>query len=226
MNRLKLALDKVDNNWHPVIKAEMEKDYFTELGDFLEKQYTTFKDEKEMYPPPGLIFNTFTLTPPEEMKVVILGQDPYINPGEAMGLAFSVPEGTKRPPSLVNVFKAIQKDYPLKKVSGMSTDLTRWANQGVLLLNTALTVRQGKSNSHSKYWQSFTDHIIKWISDNKQGIVFLLWGNHAKSKKKFIDTTKHHILEWSHPSPLARRSFTDCGHFKKTNELISTEIDW
>ena len=176
------------------------------------------------------IFNALKFTPFEKVKAVILGQDPYHNEGQAMGLSFSVPKSMERPPSLVNMYKELKNELGLEiKDSG---DLTGWAKQGVLLLNTVLTVRAHQANSHKgRGWELFTDSIIKKISDKKDGVVFLLWGGNARSKKPLIDNKKHLILECAHPSPLsAYNGFFGCGHFKKANEYLikvgKTPIDW
>ena len=163
------------------------------------------------------------------MKVVILGQDPYHGPGQAMGLSFSVPADVPVPPSLKNIFKEIESDLGIR-MSGCP-DLRKWAEQGVLLLNAVLTVRCGEPASHSRIgWQEFTDAVIRYLSDNREGIVFLLWGNYARSKKNLIDTSRHTVLEAAHPSPLARGAFFGCRHFSRTNEILTAEgktpIDW
>ena len=165
----------------------------------------------------------------DKVKVVILGQDPYHGPGQAMGLSFSVPADVPAPPSLKNIFKEIESDLGIR-MSGCP-DLRKWAEQGVLLLNAVLTVRCGEPASHSRIgWQEFTDAVIRYLSDNREGIVFLLWGNYARSKKNLIDTSRHTILEAAHPSPLARGAFFGCRHFSRTNEILTAEgktpIDW
>ncbi len=176
------------------------------------------------------IFNCFKYTPLKDLKAVILGQDPYHNQGQAMGLSFSVPNGIVPPPSLVNIYKELYTDLGISPVK--SGDLTKWAKNGVLLLNTSLTVRGGLANSHKNIgWEVFTDSVIKKISDNKENVVFLLWGGNARSKKKLIDTKKHLILECAHPSPLsAYNGFFGCKHFSKTNEYLIkhgiSPIDW
>ena len=165
----------------------------------------------------------------DKVKVVILGQDPYHGPGQAMGLSFSVPADVPVPPSLKNIFKEIESDLGIR-MSGCP-DLRKWAEQGVLLLNAVLTVRCGEPASHSRIgWQEFTDAVIRYLSDNCEGIVFLLWGNYARSKKNLIDTSRHTVLEAAHPSPLARGAFFGCRHFSRTNEILTAEgktpIDW
>lgn len=217
---------KIEQSWKNALAPEFEKSYFEALVRFLHEEKA--RGEK-VYPRGGLIFNAFNLTPVERVKVVLLGQDPYHNEGQAMGLSFSVPEGVPAPPSLKNIFKEIHDDLGIT-MSGV-TDLTPWARQGVLLLNSILTVRAGQAASHSKIgWQTFTDAVIKYLSDNRRGLVFLLWGNYARSKRSLIDTSRHYVLEAAHPSPLAGGAFFGCRHFSMTNKLLSAEgqapIDW
>jgi len=182
-----------------------------------------------VYPPSSLIFNAFNSTPLSELKVVILGQDPNHQPHQAMGLSFSVPQNVRIPASLRNIYKELIRD--LNIATPGHGDLSIWSTQGVLLLNAILTVEGSNAGSHRKIgWQQFTDQVISYISEHKEGIVFLLWGNFAKSKKALIDTEKHHVLEAVHPSPLAGNKFIGCGHFSKTNELLTSQnqepIDW
>jgi uracil-DNA glycosylase len=217
---------KIQPSWKAALADEFEKPYFAEIKDFLVQEK---KAGKTIFPPGPLIFNAFEHTPLPQVKVVILGQDPYHNPGEAMGLSFSVPQGVRVPPSLVNIYKEINRDLglPIPKHG----DLTRWADQGVLMLNAMLTVEGGKPASHQKIgWQTFTDAVIKKISDEKTGVVFLLWGKFAQGKKLLIDQSKHYVLESAHPSPLAGNAFQGCGHFSRANELLQTQglgpIDW
>lgn len=206
---------------------EFSKAYFTGIVDFLKAEKAL---KKTIYPPGSLIFNAFAQTPFDKVKVVILGQDPYHGPGQAMGLSFSVPDGIPPPPSLQNIFKELHSDIgmPVPKTG----DLTPWAKQGVLLLNASLTVRANEANSHSKIgWTVFTDAVIKKISGEKSGVVFLLWGRFAQEKQSLIDASKHHVLKAAHPSPLsAHNGFFGCKHFSKTNELLIKEgeqpIDW
>lgn len=217
---------KIEQSWKNALAGEFDKDYFVSLVRFLHSEKAA---GKRIFPPGKLIFRAFELTPVDKVKVVILGQDPYHGPGQAMGLSFSVPQGVKAPPSLVNIFKEIESDLGIR-MSG-SPDLEPWARQGVLLLNTALTVQEGIATSHSRIgWQYFTDAVIKYISDNCDGVVFLLWGRHAKEKKELIDQTKHHVLEAAHPSPLAGGRFFGCRHFSKTNKILmeegKTPINW
>lgn len=216
----------IESSWKELLVTEFEEPYFEELSRFL---HEAKKLGKTIYPPGKLIFNAFALTPVKKLKVVILGQDPYHGPGEAMGLAFSVPSAVRIPPSLKNIYKEINRDLGL--AIPQHGDLTKWADQGVLLLNAMLTVEHKQAGSHSKIgWQDFTDAVIRTISESLDGIVFLLWGNFAKSKKDLIDNTKHHVLTAAHPSPLARNAFNDCKHFSKTNEILRNsgqkEIDW
>ena len=215
----------IGNDWDQVLAPVFESDEYHTLHDFLKKEYQT----RQIYPDMYHIFTAFKLTPFKDTKVVILGQDPYHNPGQAMGLSFSVPEGVAAPPSLKNIFKEIESDLGIR-MSG-STDLTPWARQGVLLLNSVLTVRAGAAASHSGLgWQEFTDAVIRIISETQDGVVFLLWGNYAKTKAPLIDISRHHILAAAHPSPLARGAFFGCRHFSRANEILEYEgkspIDW
>lgn len=217
---------KISGEWDELLKDLFDSQEYIALRQFLKTEYAN----QVIYPSMYDIFNSMKITPFSDVKVVLLGQDPYHNQGQAMGLSFSVPKGVKVPPSLVNMYKEIEKELSIPpKDHG---DLTGWANQGVLLLNAVLTVREHQANSHKgKGWEFFTDGIIKKISDLKEGVVFLLWGGNARSKKHLIDAKKHLILECAHPSPLsAYNGFFGCGHFAKTNEyLISkgkTPIDW
>jgi uracil-DNA glycosylase len=183
-----------------------------------------------VYPPGSLLFNGFNQTPFNQVKVVILGQDPYHGPGQAHGLSFSVPDGLPAPPSLINIYKELHKDIgmPIPKTG----NLTKWAKQGVLLLNAVLTVRANEPASHAKIgWMDFTDAVIRKISDEKQGVVFLLWGKFAQEKQVLVDETKHHVLKAAHPSPFsADKGFFGCQHFSRTNQLLMdqgiTPIDW
>ena len=217
---------RIEQSWKKALAEEFDKPYFRELVAELHR-------EKQagitVYPPGGSIFKAFDLCPLDKVKVVILGQDPYHNPGQAMGLSFSVPEGVAAPPSLKNIFKEIESDLGIR-MSG-STDLTPWARQGVLLLNSVLTVRAGAAASHSGLgWQEFTDAVIRIISETQDGVVFLLWVNYAKTKAPLIDISRHHILAAAHPSPLARGAFFGCRHFSRANEILEYEgkspIDW
>ena len=219
---------QIEATWKEHLKNEFTKTYFLEIVTFLKTEKAT---GKIIYPPGALLFNAFNQTPFDKVKVVILGQDPYHNPGQAHGLSFSVPNGIKPPPSLMNMYKEIQKDIGVAMPAEYG-NLTRWAEQGVLLLNAILTVRANEPASHAKIgWMDFTDAVIKKISDEKKGIVFLLWGKFAQDKQSLIDETKHHVLKAAHPSPFsADKGFFGCRHFSKTNELLTAQglppIDW
>ena len=217
---------RMEKSWKNALAGEFGKPYFESLVRFLHSEKAA---GQTIYPPGSQIFRAFELTPLDNLKVVILGQDPYHGPGQAHGLSFSVSAGVPAPPSLKNIFKEIESDLGVK-MSGYP-DLEKWARQGVLLLNAVLTVRAGQPTSHSKVgWQEFTDAVIRYISDNCEGVVFLLWGNFARTKSALIDHSKHHVLEAAHPSPLARGAFFGCRHFSQTNALLSaqgkTPIDW
>lgn len=218
---------KINESWKQVLNKEFDKPYFKELVEFLHNEK---RIGKAIYPPGSLIFNAFELTPFDKVKVVILGQDPYHGAGQAEGLSFSVPEGVTPPPSLKNIYKEINSDLGID-TANRSGSLKKWSSQGVFLLNAVLTVRASEPASHSnKGWEIFTDSVIKSISDNKTGVVFLLWGNYARSKRGLIDSSKHFILEAPHPSPLARGAFFGCRHFSKTNQILKEEnkapIEW
>ena len=217
---------QIENTWRQALQSEFDKPYFAELVRFLHAEKAA---GKVIFPPGSQIFKAFDLTPLDKVKVVILGQDPYHGYGQAMGLSFSVPDNVPAPPSLKNIFKEIESDLGIR-MSGRP-NLEGWAKQGVLLLNAVLTVRSGEPTSHSGIgWQEFTDAVIRTISDNTEGAVFLLWGNYARSKAPLIDRSRHLILEAAHPSPLARGAFFGCRHFSKANEyLISqhkTPVNW
>ena len=213
--------------WEKLIEAEEQKDYFKKLKDEIDKRYET----SNVFPEKQNIFKAFSLTLLDNLKVVILGQDPYHGFGQAQGLSFSTPANIKNPPSMVNILKEINDDLQRKSFCE-DGDLTPWAKDGVLLLNTILTVEEGKPKSHHNLgWEIFTDNIIKYISDNKKDIVFILWGSPAIAKTKLIDTKKHHILSAPHPSPLSSyRGFFGCKHFSKTNVILRNlgkeEISW
>lgn len=217
---------KIQEQWKNVLKEEFEKEYFSRLVQVLHQEK---KNGKTIFPPGGLIFNAFDLTPFEDVKVVILGQDPYHGFGQAHGLSFSVPNGVTAPPSLKNIYQEIETDLQVKL--NKNGNLEEWAKQGVFLLNAVLTVRAGEPTSHGNIgWDKFTDAVIKTISDQKEGVVFLLWGNYARGKRDLIDKNKHCVLEAPHPSPLARGAFFGCRHFSKCNEYLSSHgkspIDW
>ncbi len=217
---------KIEQSWKEALKEEFEKPYFQELAATLHQEK---RSGRVIYPPGPLIFNAFNLTPIDKVKVVIIGQDPYHGPGQAEGLSFSVPHGIPLPPSLRNIYKEIESDLgvPLHK----DGSLEGWAKQGVFLLNAILTVRAGAAASHSGIgWAQFTDAVIRILSEKRDGLVFLLWGNFARSKKALIDSARHHVLEAAHPSPLAGGAFFGCRHFSKTNSILEAEglspIDW
>ena len=217
---------KIEASWKELLNDEFEKDYFKQLTDFVRDEYTS----QTIFPPAAKIFNAFDLCPVESTRVVILGQDPYHGPGQAHGLCFSVNDGVKIPPSLVNIYKEIHAD--LDKPIPQSGNLERWAKQGVLLLNATLTVRAHQAGSHQKKgWEEFTDSVIKTIAQERENIVFLLWGAYAIKKSALIDKSKHLILTSPHPSPLsAHRGFLGNKHFSKANEYLAekglNEIDW
>lgn len=216
----------LESGWKKALAAEFTQDYFLRLKTTVKAAYET----NTVFPPQEHIFTALQLCPLSAVKVVILGQDPYHGKGQAHGLAFSVPAGEKIPPSLLNIYKEIKTDVGIPIPA--SGNLEHWAKQGVLLLNTTLTVEEGAAASHEAFgWQTLTDAIITTISNKNDHIVFLLWGNHAQQKSALIDETKHLILKAPHPSPLsAHRGFLGCGHFSKTNAYLSqhekTPIDW
>ena len=217
---------RIEESWRRALQSEFDKPYFERLVAFLHAEKAS---GRTIYPPGSQIFRAFDLTPVDKVKVVILGQDPYHGPGQAMGLSFSVPDGVPAPPSLKNIFKEIEDDLAIR-MSGRP-NLENWARQGVLLLNAVLTVQSGLAASHSNIgWQEFTDAVIKYISETREGIVFLLWGNFARSKRSLIDESRHYVLEAAHPSPLARGAFFGCRHFSRTNEILlnehKTPINW
>ena len=216
----------IGNDWDKILAPLLNSELYSSIRSFLKTEYST----QIIYPPMNDLFNAFKLTPYSNVKVVILGQDPYHGEGQAHGLCFSVKEGVKPPPSLVNIFKEIESDLGIP--APKSGCLTKWATQGVMLLNTTLSVREGKPNSHSKCgWQDFTDEVIRLLSNREQPMVFLLWGANARSKKQLIDKSKHLILESVHPSPLsAFNGFFGCKHFSKANKFLldnnQKPIDW
>lgn len=217
---------QIESSWKEALASEFKQSYFDQVVQFLRNEKA---NNKIIYPPGNLIFNAFNTTPFNQVKVVVIGQDPYHGPGEAMGLSFSVPKHVRIPPSLRNIYKELKTDLDLDIPH--HGDLTPWANQGVFLLNAMLTVEHKKPGSHRKIgWQEFTNGVIRTISEKKEGIIFLLWGNFARSKKEYIDEMKHHVLEAAHPSPMAGGAFFGCRHFSKTNELLRKQglepIDW
>ena len=217
---------QIEESWKEVLASEFDKSYFMELKEFLTEE----KAKYTVYPPGSKIFNAFQLTPFNQVRVVILGQDPYHGPGQAHGLCFSVPQGIVPPPSLVNIFKEIEKDLGLPVPGG--GNLEKWARQGVLLLNATLTVRANQPGSHQKRgWENFTHAVISKLSEKRVGLIFLLWGKFAQEKESLIDTNRHYILKAAHPSPFsAYNGFFGCRHFSKTNEILRKhgleEIDW
>ena len=215
----------INNGWNSILEREINQKYFFELSDYLKKS----RKKKIILPKTENIFNAFKLCNYHKLKIVIIGQDPYHNINQAHGLAFSV-KSKKLPPTLINIFKELKND--LKIEFSKNGNLENWAKQGVLLINSTLTVEQNKPNSHKHIgWQKFTDNIISYISKNKKEIIFMIWGNHAKNKLKLIDKNKHHTLITSHPSPLsAYRGFFGCKHFSKSNTILNSQrkktINW
>lgn len=216
----------IEQTWREALQSEFEQPYFAELSSFLHAEKAR---GALVYPPGGQIFRAFDICPLPDVKVVILGQDPYHGAGQAMGLSFSVPDNVPAPPSLKNIFKEIESDLGIR-MSGRP-NLESWARQGVLLLNAVLTVRAGEPTSHGSIgWQRFTDAVIRKISDEREGVVFMLWGNYARAKRDLIDAGRHYVLEAAHPSPLARGAFFGCRHFSKANDILikqgKTPINW
>lgn len=217
---------KIEKSWEKVLQTEFDKPYFKDLTDFVRSEYAT----ATIYPPASLIFNAFNLCPFSKVKVVIIGQDPYHGPGQAHGLCFSVNDGVQFPPSLQNIFKEIKSDLDIPIPT--SGNLTRWAEQGVLLLNATLTVRAHSAGSHQKKgWETFTDSVIRILAEQKENLVFILWGAYAQKKGAFIDNNRHLILSSAHPSPLsAYNGFFGNHHFSLTNEWLQKHgidtINW
>ena len=217
---------KIEKSWKEALQAEFDKPYFADLANFVRQEYAS----KKIFPPAYLIFNAFDQCPLDEVKVVILGQDPYHGSGQAHGLCFSVNDGVDFPPSLYNIFKEIQRD--LRIPFPASGNLTRWAKQGVLLLNATLTVEAHQAGSHQgKGWEVFTDAVIRILSEKKDHLVFMLWGSYAQQKGAYINHSKHLVLRSVHPSPLsAYRGFIGCGHFSEANEFLKSKeklpIQW
>lgn len=217
---------RMEASWKQMLSAEFEKDYFLSLKDFLKKEKEA---GKRIFPPGDRIFAAFDATPFDQVKVVIIGQDPYHGEGQANGLCFSVADGIAKPPSLQNIFKELLADTGTPIPA--NGNLEAWANRGVLLLNATLTVRAGEAGSHQqKGWEKFTDASIRVLNEKRNGLVFLLWGNYARAKGSVIDRTRHLVLEAAHPSPLARTGFSGCRHFSKANAYLRqcghAEIDW
>lgn len=217
---------KIEPSWKEALSSEFDKDYFIKLTDFVRNEYST----KMIFPPASLIFNAFDQCPFDKVKVVIIGQDPYHGDGQAHGLCFSVNDGVAFPPSLLNIFKEIERD--LGKQKPTSGNLTRWAQQGVLLLNATLTVQAHTAGSHQgRGWETFTDAVIHKLASEKEHIVFMLWGSYAQQKGAFIDSKRHKVLKSVHPSPLsAYRGFIGNNHFSLANQYLNehneTEINW
>jgi uracil-DNA glycosylase len=217
---------KIEPGWKNRLRTEFDKEYFVRLAGFIREEYRI----SAIYPPGGLIFNAFNVCPFDKVKAVIIGQDPYHGPGQAHGLCFSVRDGVEFPPSLINIFKEIESDLGIPQPS--SGDLTRWAGQGVLLLNATLTVRAHQAGSHQKRgWEDFTDYVIKVLNDEKKNIVFFLWGAYAQKKGESIDRSRHLVLESVHPSPLsASKGFFGNRHFSRCNDYLISNgiepIDW
>jgi uracil-DNA glycosylase len=207
---------RIEPSWRAALATEFEQPYFKRLAEQVRFAYQT----ETVYPPPKQVFEAFNQAPLSSLRVVILGQDPYHGPHQAHGLAFSVRDGVPIPPSLLNIYKEIESDMNVPRPT--SGDLTRWANQGVFLLNSTLTVRSGEAGTHQEFgWEAFTDRVIETVSNNREHVVFLLWGAFAIAKRRYIDESKHLILTAPHPSPLsAHRGFFGCKHFSKTNEYL------
>ena len=220
---------KIEQSWNRALSKEWEQPYFSELTDFVRDEYR--RNPSTTFPPPAQIFAAFDSCPYDDVKVVILGQDPYHGPGQANGLCFSVSRGVQAPPSLVNIFKEVQSDFNLSEAPA-DTDLSRWARQGVLLLNSTLTVEAHKPTSHQGHgWEEFTDRVIRTLNDTKEHLVFILWGSYAIKKGAFIDRTKHLVITSPHPSPLsAYRGFFGSKPFSRANAYLIqnnlTPIDW
>ncbi len=216
----------IDNEWLPYLKAEFSKPYYKSLYEFIKKEYS----ERVIYPPSDEIFSALMHTPIDKIKVVLLGQDPYHEPGQAHGMSFSVKPGVKTPPSLQNMYKELKDELGLYIPN--NGYLMKWAHQGVLLLNTVLTVRRGEANSHKgRGWEQFTDAVISAVNTQDRPVVYFLWGSNARSKKNLITNPRHLVLEAPHPSPLsAYNGFFGCGHFKRANEFLESNgiepIDW
>jgi uracil-DNA glycosylase len=217
---------QIEESWKAILRDEFEKQYMKELKEFLIGE----KSKYTVYPPGGLIFNAFRMTPFDKVRVVMLGQDPYHGPGQAHGLCFSVPAGVPAPPSLGNIFREIESD--LGTPVPPHGNLEKWARQGVFLLNATLTVRANQPGSHQRRgWETFTNEVIRCLSEKRAGLIFLLWGKFAQEKEALIDTNRHYVLRAAHPSPYsAYNGFFGCRHFSKTNDILKRhgleEIDW
>lgn len=212
---------RIENSWKQVLQTEFDKPYFELLTNFVRQEYHT----KQVFPPASLIFNAFDSCPFDKVKVVIIGQDPYHNPHQAHGLCFSVQPGVELPPSLVNIYRELEAEFPGQKFLNRNGDLTHWADQGVLLLNATLTVSGGANmaGSHQgRGWETFTDAVIRRLAEGREGLVYLLWGSYAQRKAAFVDRKRNLVLECAHPSPLsAYRGFFGCGHFKSANDYLA-----
>lgn len=210
---------RIHESWREVLQPEFDSPYFATLADFVHREYAS----GTVYPPGRLIFHAFDRTPFDKVKVVVLGQDPYHEPGQAQGLAFYVPPGIRTPPSLLNIAKEISDEFPRPDGTQTIPDLISWADQGVLLLNATLTVAAGRAGSHQGHgWETFTDAVVRELASRREHLVFLLWGSYAQKKGAFIDRTRHLVLASAHPSPLsAHRGFFGCGHFRKANDYLA-----
>lgn len=228
MKRTETIDVQIARGWKKALEAEFKQPYFHQIVALLKSEK---ESKQEIFPPGSLIFNAFNTTDLNKVKVVIIGQDPYHGVGQAQGLSFSVPKGVKPPPSLINIYKEIESDLGIRMPRGYG-DLSHWARQGVLLLNASLTVRANQPNSHAGIgWQQFTDQVIRVLSEQRDQLVFLLWGNFAKEKGQHIDDKKHLVLKAAHPSPFAAdKGFFGCKHFSKSNEYLSKHgkepVDW
>jgi len=210
---------RIHESWREVLQPEFDSPYFATLADFVHREYAS----GTVYPPGRLIFHAFDRTPFDKVKVVVLGQDPYHEPGQAQGLAFYVPPGIRTPPSLLNIAKEISDEFPRPGQPQSIPDLISWADQGVLLLNATLTVAAGRAGSHQGHgWETFTDAVVRELASRREHLVFMLWGSYAQKKGAFIDRTRHLVLASAHPSPLsAHRGFFGCGHFRKANDYLA-----
>lgn len=226
MNYMEKINPMMEESWKEILEDEFNKPYFSQLKQFLLGEKKKFR----VFPPGPLIFNAFNRTPFQNVKVVLIGQDPYHGSGQAHGLCFSVPDGIPKPPSLVNIFIELETDTGIPQPA--HGNLEKWTNQGVLLLNATLTVRENQAGSHqNKGWEIFTDAVITKLSELQSGLIFILWGNFAIAKRNLVDSSKHIILTAAHPSPFsANKGFFGCRHFSKVNEILKsagqTEIDW
>lgn len=218
-------IPKIGNSWDKIFKEEFQKEYFLNLSTFLKQE----RQEKTIFPPEDEVFNAFKFTPPENVKAVLIGQDPYHGDGQAHGLCFSVKPGVKTPPSLKNIYKEMKTDLNLEPID--HGNLEAWAHQGLLMLNSVLTVEKSTPASHRKKgWEEFTDFVIDYLNNEKENLVFILWGNDAKKKAANIHREKHLVLESAHPSPFSFKKYLGCQHFSKTNEYLNLngikEINW